>query len=52
MAETEEKTGPPVTLIDPIDMSKLDPSFRDDISSLPNGEELSACFACSTCTAA
>jgi heterodisulfide reductase subunit C len=52
MAETEEKTGPPVTLIDPIDMSQLDPKFREEISSMPNGEELSACFACSTCTAA
>ncbi len=52
MTETEEKTGPPVTLIDPIDMTKLDPKFRNDISSMPNGEELSACFACSTCTAA
>ncbi len=52
MAETEEKPGPPVTLIDPIDMSTLDPKFRDEISSMPNGEELSACFACSTCTAA
>ncbi len=52
MTETEEKTGPPVTLIDPIDMTKLDANFRRDISSMPNGEELSACFACSTCTAA
>ncbi|MBN2229844.1 MAG: 4Fe-4S dicluster domain-containing protein [Candidatus Thorarchaeota archaeon] len=52
MAETEEKTGPPVTLIDPIDMSKLDSKFREELKSMPNGEELSACFACSTCTAA
>ena len=52
MAETEEKAGPPVTLVDPIDMSKLDHKFREEISSMPNGEELSACFACSTCTAA
>ncbi len=52
MAETEERTGPPVTLIDPIDMSKLDTKFREEIKSMPNGEELSACFACSTCTAA
>lgn len=52
MAETEEKAGPPVTLVDPIDMSKLDQKFREEISSMPNGEELSACFACSTCTAA
>ncbi|TFG09530.1 4Fe-4S dicluster domain-containing protein [Candidatus Thorarchaeota archaeon] len=52
MAETDEKASPPVTLVDPIDMSKLDPSFRDDVKSMPNGEELTACFACSTCTAA
>lgn len=52
MTETDEPTGPPVTLIDAIDMSKLDPKFREEIKSMPNGEELSACFACSTCTAA
>ncbi|MFW9788888.1 MAG: 4Fe-4S dicluster domain-containing protein [Candidatus Thorarchaeota archaeon] len=52
MAETEDSGGPPTTLIDPIDMSKLDPKFREEIHSMPNAEELSACFACSTCTAA
>ena len=52
MAETEESAGPPATLIDPIEMSKLDPKFREEVHSMPNGEELSACFACSTCTAA
>jgi len=52
MTETDERTGPPITLIDPIDMSKLDSKFREEIKSMPNGEELSACFACSTCTAA
>ena len=52
MTETDETTGPPVTLIEPIDMSKLDSNFRDEIKSMPNGEELTACFACSTCTAA
>ncbi len=52
MAETEEKTGPPDVLVDPIDMTKLDSKFRDEIQSMPNGEELSACFSCSTCTAA
>lgn len=52
MTEMEEKAGPPVTLIDPIDMSKLDSGFRSEIQSMPNGDELSACFACSTCTAA
>lgn len=52
MAETEELAGPPITLVDPIDMSQLDPNFCDTIRSMPNGEELSACFACTTCTAA
>ncbi|MGD2072481.1 MAG: 4Fe-4S dicluster domain-containing protein [Candidatus Thorarchaeota archaeon] len=54
MAETEKPTNSqvPITLIDPIDMSKLDSSFRNEINSMPNGEELNACFACSTCTAA
>ncbi len=52
MTETEESADLPVTLIDPIDMSKLDPDFRNVIKSMPNGEELAACFACSTCTAA
>ena len=52
MAETEKPTNPPITLVEPIDMSKLDSGFRDEIKSMPNGEELNACFACSTCTAA
>jgi heterodisulfide reductase subunit C len=52
MAEPDETVGPPITLVDPIDMSKLDIKFREEIQSMPNGEELSACFACSTCTAA
>ncbi|MGQ4870443.1 MAG: 4Fe-4S dicluster domain-containing protein [Candidatus Thorarchaeota archaeon] len=52
MTETDEKAGPPVTLIEPIDMSKLDRDFRREIQSMPDGDELSACFACSTCTAA
>ena len=52
MSDMDEPSGPPITLIDPIDMSKLDSKFRDEIRSMPNGEELSACFACSTCTAA
>ena len=52
MSETEEKTGIPDVLVEPIDMSKLDGKLRDEIRSMPNGEELSACFACSTCTAA
>jgi heterodisulfide reductase subunit C len=52
MTEMDEQSGPPTTLIDPIDMSKLDTKFREQIKSMPNSEELSACFACSTCTAA
>ena len=52
MTEADEKDGPPVVLVDPIDMSKLDPEFRNEIKSMPNGDELNACFACSTCTAA
>ncbi len=52
MTETDEKTGPPETLVEPVDMSTLDQGFRDEIKSMPHGEALSACFACSTCTAA
>ncbi|MFW9974780.1 MAG: 4Fe-4S dicluster domain-containing protein [Candidatus Thorarchaeota archaeon] len=52
MTETRNNLEPPEVLIDPIDMSKLDPGFRREIQSMPNAEDLSACFACSTCTAA
>jgi heterodisulfide reductase subunit C len=52
MAETGQPAGPPETMVDPIDMSKLDRAFCDEIKSMPNGDELSACFACTTCTAA
>jgi heterodisulfide reductase subunit C len=52
MNEPSERKGPPEVLIDPIDMSELDPNFRKEIQSMPNADELSACFACSTCTAA
>ena len=52
MTEPNERSGPPEVLIDPIDMSKLDPGFSKEIRSMPNTDELSACFACSTCTAA
>lgn len=52
MAESKQTSGKPMTLVDPIDMSLLDAKFKDDIKSMPDGEELSACFACSTCTAA
>ena len=51
MTETDEKVSRPEVLIDPVDMSKLDSNFRNEIISMPNGDELSACFACSTCTA-
>lgn len=52
MTVTRNKLEPLEVLIDPIDMSKLDPGFRREIQSMPNAEDLSACFACSTCTAA
>ncbi len=52
MTETDTRPSTPVTLIEPIDVSRLDTSFRETIRSMPNGEELNACFACSTCTAA
>ena len=52
MTESNEKSRPPEVLIDPVDMSKLDPTFRKEIQSMPNADELSVCFACSTCTAA
>ncbi len=52
MTETRDQKGPPEVLIDPIDISQLDPGFRREIQSMPNAEDLSACFACSTCTAA
>jgi heterodisulfide reductase subunit C len=52
VTETHNRKEPPEVLIDPIDMSRLNPSFRKEIQSMPNAEDLSACFACSTCTAA
>ena len=52
MTDTNDSKGPPKVMIDPIDMSKLDPAFRKEIQSMTNADELSACFACSTCTAA
>ncbi len=52
MTETDDKAAPPAVMVDPIDMSKLDSGFRKEIKSMPNGDELNACFACSTCTAA
>ena len=29
----------------------LDPSFRDEVASLPGGENIKKCFACGTCAA-
>ncbi len=52
MTETDDKAGQPAILIDPIDMSKLDSGFRSEIKNMPDGDEINACFACSTCTAA
>jgi heterodisulfide reductase subunit C len=52
VTETYDRKEPPEVLIDPIDMSRLNPGFRKEIQSMPNAEDLSACFACSTCTAA
>jgi heterodisulfide reductase subunit C len=52
MTETDDKAARPAVMVDPIDMSKLDSGFRNEINSMPNGDELNACFACSTCTAA
>ena len=52
MAETEKTAEPPETLVAPIDMSSLDKEFRNEIKTMPNGDELLACFACTTCTAA
>jgi len=52
MTKTNDQNGSPEVLLDPIDMSELDPDFREEIQSMPNAEDLSACFACSTCTAA
>lgn len=52
MTESSDESGPPDVMIEPIDMSTLDSNFRKVIKSMPNGEELNACFACSTCTSA
>jgi heterodisulfide reductase subunit C len=52
MTETGEKKRLPDVFLDPINMSALDRGFRKEIQSMPYGEELSACFACSTCTSA
>ena len=38
--------------LEPIKISDLDSNFRNEIKSMPNGEDISACFACSNCTSA
>ncbi len=30
---------------------EFDPTFRDEVASLPGGENISSCFACGTCAA-
>ena len=40
----EEQTGKVV-------IEDLDPSFRDEIASMPGGENIKKCFACGTCAA-
>ncbi len=39
------------TEVKPIVVGDLDPTFRDEIASLPGGENISSCFACGTCSA-
>lgn len=34
-----------------IDVSKLDPNFKYEITKEPGGEHMTRCFACGTCTA-
>jgi heterodisulfide reductase subunit C len=34
-----------------IDLGKGDPAFRNEILGRPGGEEITACFACRTCSA-
>ena len=36
---------------DKIVVEELDPDFRDEIASLPGGENIKRCFACGTCAA-
>ena len=36
---------------DKIVVEDLDPSFRDEVASLPGGENIMKCFACGTCSA-
>ncbi|MFX1368997.1 MAG: 4Fe-4S dicluster domain-containing protein [Promethearchaeota archaeon] len=51
MNNDNESTGPTDVMIDPINIIALDEGFGNEIKSMPNGEKISACFACSTCTA-
>jgi len=34
-----------------VDVSELDFSFRDEVASMPGGENIKRCFACGTCAA-
>jgi heterodisulfide reductase subunit C len=52
MTNIDGKIGPAHVMIDPVNIADLDADFRSEIKSMPNGDEISACFACSTCTAA
>ncbi|MFH1730573.1 MAG: 4Fe-4S dicluster domain-containing protein [Planctomycetota bacterium] len=36
---------------DKIVVEDLDPTFRDEVASLPGGENIMNCFACGTCSA-
>lgn len=36
---------------DKIVVEDLDPAFRDEVASLPGGENIMKCFACGTCAA-
>ncbi len=48
---SEQRNESQMISLEPIRMKDLDPNFRREIKSMPNGEDLNACFACSSCTA-
>jgi heterodisulfide reductase subunit C len=49
---SEQNNDQPKISLEPIKISDLDSNFRNEIKSMPNGDEINACFACSTCTSA
>jgi heterodisulfide reductase subunit C len=51
LTESKNDVDESKILIEPINMAELDPTFRSEVKSMPNGKDLTACFACSTCTA-